>query len=201
MHRKILPLIALLAATTLTPAAASDPIEIFPLSSTFDDYIPPAAIEIAGLTLETHRLGLGSDKTTGGSNVQKWTDYAFIINEYDRNGDILRQSLCEQPGVVGMADEDDETICFYAPVLEEVIGSLEPEDIEGIQMDYAGIIEEIGAEDQYAARAGGGGGLDEEDAQDEDEEDGRLLRQTVGLRFGQVLGKFDFGLRVLGENG
>lgn len=179
MHLKSFFALAILLAT----AAAVD---ILPLASSFDDYVPPASIEIAGLTLETHHL------RPNPNDMQEWNDYAFVINERDRNQDILRQSLCEVSEVAGMTDEGDETICYYSPGLEETLGSLSAEDVEDIQMEYQGIIEDF---PEMPSSDG-----DFED-QEREEDMMSLLRQTVTLRFGPVTGKFDFVVNIVGEDG
>lgn len=181
MHLKSLFTLATLLATV---AAAA--VDIFPLASSFDDYVPPASVEIAGLTLETRRLG------SNRNNMQEWNDYAFVINEYDRNQDILRQSLCEASEVASMTDEADEMICYYAPGLEEMLGPLSVEDVEDLQMEYQGVIEDFSVMPSSD---------DDLEKQEREEDLMSSLRQTLSLRFGPATGKFDFVVTVVGEDG
>ena len=85
--------------------------------------------------------------------------------------------------------------------------SLTAEDIEDIQENYAGIIEDFASMEPY-----GGGDYEDRDWDDDDddddegsttdgEEDVNQLRQTVSLRFGPATGKLDFGVTILGEDG
>ena len=92
-----------------------------------------------------------------------------------------------------MTDKDDEMFCFYTPRLDEMLGSLSLDDIEDIQMEYSGMVEDFPVTSSSGDDIGKG---------EEDEENlVGSLRQTVSLRFGPATGKFDFVVSIVGEDG